>query len=139
MKIVVCGSMSLSRRMVEIERELREQGHEVVLPEFTCEYAAMASLDKVVTESARNKIDHDLIRRYFHKIREGDAVLIVNEDKNGVSGYIGGNSLLEMGFAYVLDKPIYILKPIPQMGYTDEIVAMQPIVLDGDLGNIRRD
>jgi hypothetical protein len=60
-------------------------------------------------------------------------VLVLNYEKKGVPGYIGGNTFLEMGFAYVLDKPIYLLHPIPQMGYTDEIEAMQPVVLDGDL------
>jgi len=38
-----------------------------------------------------------------------------------------------MGFAYVLEKGIYLLNPIPDIGYRDEIVAMQPTVINGDL------
>ena len=108
-------------------------GHEVVLPEHTREYALMDTLDKVVTESARNKINEDLIRGYYRKIEENDAILIANFTKNGIEGYIGGNAFLEMGFAYVLEKGIYLLNPIPDIGYRDEIVAMQPTVINGDL------
>ncbi|PIQ72596.1 hypothetical protein COV86_01990, partial [Candidatus Roizmanbacteria bacterium CG11_big_fil_rev_8_21_14_0_20_35_14] len=43
---------------------------------------------------------------------------------------------LEMGFAHVLHKKIYLLHPIPEMGYTTEIIAMQPILLEGKLENL---
>lgn len=41
-----------------------------------------------------------------------------------------------MGFAYVLKKKIFLLNPIPELSYSDEIKAMKPIVLDGDLKKI---
>jgi len=41
-----------------------------------------------------------------------------------------------MSFAYILKKKIYLLNPIPDMIYTDEIIAMHPIVLNGDLTKI---
>lgn len=41
-----------------------------------------------------------------------------------------------MAFAHVLDKKIFLLNPIPEIPYKDEIVAMQPIILDGDLAKI---
>jgi hypothetical protein len=36
-----------------------------------------------------------------------------------------------------LGKPIYLYNDIPDMSYTDEIVAMQPVVLSGDLLKIK--
>jgi predicted RNA-binding protein with PUA domain len=63
--------------------------------------------------------------------------LVVNEDLNNVEGYIGGNTFLEMGFAHVLNKKIFLLNPIPEMGYEDEIVAMKPVVLNNDLEKIK--
>jgi hypothetical protein len=60
----------------------------------------------------------------------------VNLDKNGVEGYIGGNSFLEMGFAHVLGKTVYVYQGIPDMPYTDELRAMQSIELKGDLSRI---
>lgn len=60
-----------------------------------------------------NKIENDLIRDYFEKIKNADAILVVNVDKEGISNYIGGNSFLEMGFAHILNKPIFILDLLP--------------------------
>lgn len=136
MKIVVCGSMSASKEMVEVEKELQKRGHDVVLPDFTYEYAEMETVDQMHTESAHNKVEHDLIRGYYDKIEAGDAILLVNVERKGVSGYIGGNSFLEMGFAHILNKPIYLLYDIPEVGYRDEIEAMNPRVLHGDLDKI---
>jgi len=133
MKIVICGSMTASKEMVEVEKKLQKMGHAVVLPEFTHEYASMETTDRMHTESAKNKVEYDLIRGYFEEIKNCDAILVVNIDRKGIKGYIGGNSFLEMGFAYVLNKKIYLLNPLPEMIYTDEISAMDPIVLNGDL------
>ena len=136
MRIIICGSMSASKEMVEVEKQLLTLGHEVVLPEFTHDYAAMATIDRAHTESARNKVQYDLIRIHFDKIQSGDAILVVNVERKDTPGYIGGNSFLEMGFAFVLNKPIYLLYQIPQCNYRDEIEAMRPIVLAGDIGKI---
>jgi len=54
-----------------------------------------------------------------------------------VQNYIGGNTFLEMAFAHILDKPIYLQNPIPEILYKDEIIAMQPIILNGDLSRIK--
>ena len=132
MKIVICGSMTASKEMIEAETKLKELGHEIILPEFTHQYAAMDTIDKIHTESARNKVEYDLIKGYFEKIKNNDAVLVANVERKGVKGYIGGNSFLEMGFAFVLNKPIYLLHEIPDINYKDEIEAMIPIILNGD-------
>ncbi len=89
------------------------------------------------SESVKNKMDHDLIRDYFEEIKTGDAVLIVNDERKGIANYIGGNSFLEMAFAHVLHKEIFLLNPIPEMGYSDELIAMQPVILNGDLSLIK--
>ncbi len=136
MRIIICGSMSASKEMVEVEKQLLTLGHEVVLPEFTHDYAAMATIDRAHTESIRNKVQHDLIRAHFNKIQAGEAILVVNIERNNVIGYIGGNSFLEIGFAFVLNEPIYLLYPIPECSYRDEIEAMRPIILAGDITKI---
>lgn len=76
---------------------------------------------------------------HFDEIKKGDAILVVNPTKLAVKNYIGGNTLMEMGFAYYLKKPIYILNDIPKnMIYTEEIQGMRPIILRGDLRKIKR-
>lgn len=136
MKIVICGSMIFSKKMIEIEEKLLEVGHEAILPVFTKEYAKLNNLNKVHSESVRNKVEKDLIKDYYDKIKENEALLVVNEPKNGIEHYIGGNTFLEMGFAHVLDKKIFLLYNTHQMNYSDEIKAMNPICLNGKIEEI---
>ena len=137
MKIAVCGSMVFSPEMVEVGKRLEKLGHKVTLPEFTEHYATLDSRDSIHTESAHNKIEHDLIRGYFEVIKKHDAVLIYNPSKNKIENYVGGNTLIEMAFAHVLNKRIFMYNPIPDMHYIkDEIQAMRPEVLEGDLTKI---
>src|SRR4030042_3361252 len=97
----------------------------------------MDTIDKMHAESARNKVEYDLIRGYFEQIKTGDALLVVNVERKGIKGYIGGNSFFEMGFAFILNKPIYFLHEIPDVGYLVEIEAMSPIILNGDFSKIK--
>lgn len=63
-----------------------------------------------------------------------DAVLVANYDKNNIANYIGGNTLMEIGFAHVLNQKIFLLNPIPDIAfYKTEIEAMKPIIVHGDL------
>ncbi len=57
----------------------------------------------------------------------------MNPEKNGIKGYIGGNTFVEMAFAHVLDKKLFCLYQIPKMAYTSEILAFRPIILNGNL------
>jgi hypothetical protein len=136
MKVVICGSMSASKEMLSARDTLVALGHNVIVPDNTVEYARMSSPDKTVTESARDKAELDLIKGYFDTINNNDAILVVNVEKNEVAGYIGANAFLEMGFAHVLGKKIFLLNQYPKTWHTDEIQAMQPIILNGNLENL---
>lgn len=73
-----------------------------------------------------------LMRAHFDKIDEGDAILVVNEEKRGVKNYIGGNVLMEMALAFHDKKPIFLLNGLPQdSAFEEEIKGMQPILLNG--------
>ena len=127
--ITICGSMAFAKEMLEIKEKLEKKGYEVIVPARTEEYA----IGNIKVESKWEKQELDVIRDYFKKIGESDAILLVNKTKNGIENYIGGNSLIEMAFAHVQDKKIYLLNPIPIMCYSDEIEAMKPKVLNGNL------
>lgn len=137
MKIVICGSMSASKQMVEMEKILKEKGHEVVLPKHAYEYASGELQPEDNHESTNHKIEHDLIREYYLMIKNADAVIIANYDKRNIKNYVGGNSFLEAGFAHALNKKLYFMNDIPDMIYGDELCALQPIILNGDLSKIR--
>ena len=142
MHIAICGSLNFTQEMSELAEELKNAGHEVTLPltsqkilngEVTLEAIKQEKANGTFSDRA---IQFDSIRAYWDIIQNADAILVANYEKNGVKNYIGGNSFLEMGFAHVLRKPIYLLNEIPEMGYTDELRAMQPIVLSGDLSKV---
>jgi nucleoside 2-deoxyribosyltransferase len=132
MKIVICGSMSAAKEMLGAQKELEAKGHKVAVPEDTAAIARGIPQP----EATQKKIAQDLIRKHYEKIKQSDAVLVVNTEKKSIKGYIGGNSFLEMGFAFVLHKLIYLLNEMPDVSYRDEIEAMQPVVINGDLSRI---
>ncbi|MCX6811672.1 MAG: hypothetical protein NT039_03205 [Candidatus Berkelbacteria bacterium] len=129
MKIAICSSTFFEREIIKVAERLRGMGHQVITPFLT---------ERIIGKERHDilKVEKDLIRYYFEKIKKVDAVLITNFDKNGIKGYIGGNTLMEMGFAYVLHKPIYLLSKVPELSYRTEIKAMKPIILKGDLEKI---
>ncbi len=64
---------------------------------------------------------------------QSHAVYLANYDKNGVAGYIGGNSFLEIGLAFYKRIPIFLLNDIPQqVNYREELIALNPIVIGKD-------
>lgn len=129
MKITICGSMVFAKEMLEIKQKLEKQKHIVVVPKNVEKYVN----GTINIENKWEKIELGVFQLYFQEIKKTDAVLIINKDKNNIQNYIGGNSLIEMAFAHVLHKKIFLLNPIPVMSYTDEIEAMKPIILKGNL------
>lgn len=137
MNITICGSMAFHLQMVTIQRELRALGHSAVVPDEINNLELNESYMESDSDKITTKIEYDFIRAHFKKIETADAILILNYPKKGVDGYIGGNTFLEMGYAFGLGKKIFTLFPIPKMDYYTEMVAMQPIILNGDLKMLR--
>jgi hypothetical protein len=136
MKIMVCGSMSFAQQMVDAKQALEQHGHVVELSHFVQNH-----LEKTMAESEAQvrveKMEQDAMRTDFEKIRGVDAVVVLNYHKRGVDHYIGGNTLLEMGLAHILDKKIFLLHPVPNIEYyQSEIEAMRPVVLHGDVTKV---
>ncbi len=144
MKIVICGSIDFTPTIKEVADALIKHGHKVDIP-FTSQRIINGelTLENFKNEKRQNgdgafrKIQNDVIKRYYNTINKSDAVLVLNLEKNDTPNYIGGNTFLEMGFAHVLNKKIYLYNDIPDLSYTDELTAMQPIVLYGDLLKIK--
>ena len=141
MKITICGSVKFSQKMHESYKFLISHGYKVYLPEGVIDFIhgnldfELGTLSR--KEGAKRKKDYDLIRKYYRKIQESDAILVINEEKNGIKNYIGANTLIEMAFAHVLDKKIYLLNGFPKFDYPlEEVIAMEPVILNGDLGKI---
>lgn len=119
-KIALCGSLRFASDTNRIRDKLTSSGHQIIILENT--------------EKKQEKID--VIKNYFEKIKQADSILIINKTKNGIPGYISGNSLIEMAFAHVNNKKIYLLHPAPKMAYSDEIQAMNPVCIQGNFDKL---
>lgn len=138
MIITICASASFYEKAVEVARELEKMGHEVLLPHTA----------KIMRETGDFKVETyktwfndggksydkkcDLMKKHFLEIKKGDAILVLNYEKNGMNGYIGSNVLMEMGIALHLNKKIFILNPPDEwFSSKEEILGTLPIVLNG--------
>ncbi|PIS07706.1 hypothetical protein COT78_01910 [Candidatus Berkelbacteria bacterium CG10_big_fil_rev_8_21_14_0_10_43_13] len=93
--------------------------------------------EEIETIKLHQKNNMDAIREFWRMMQGADAVLVLNLDKNGVKNYVGGNTLMEIGFAHILNQKIFMLNPIPEMPYCkSEIEAVKPIIINGDLKKI---
>ncbi len=132
MKITICGSMSFAKNMLETKKELETEGHEVVVPK-----ELEIHIDGKIQERDKwEKINFNVFKKYFNEIKNCDAILVINKAKNDIENYVGANSLIEMAFAHVLDRKIFLLNDVPKMNCENEILAMQPIVLNRDFKKI---
>ncbi|OIP23592.1 hypothetical protein COX95_02070 [bacterium CG_4_10_14_0_2_um_filter_33_32] len=142
MKIAICGSLNFTYEIKKIADDLTMLGFDVSIPVSSEKILrGEFSLEEIKQEKEKGylhkrAIKYDSIRAYWKVIENSDAVLIANFDKNKIKNYIGGNSFLEMGFAHILNKKIFLLNEIPDMIYSDEIKSMQPIILNGELSKI---
>lgn len=136
MTIALCHSMQYAEKAKEVQAWFVEHGHTALPSSFNESYIGLTDEEKE-TLKLKHKYEHDAIREHWDTIQKSDAVLVLNYDKHGIPGYIGGNSFLEMGFAYILKKPIYLLQDIPEIPYyKTEIIAMKPIIIHGGLSHI---
>lgn len=137
--------------MKKVKRELEALRHEVKMPpEFVkdADGCDIPVKEYYKLRKAAYNADHTdnwiwerkarAMIRHFKKVEWCEAILVVNLPKNGVDGYVGANTLMEMGLAFYLGKRIFMLYPAPDYPYCkEEITAMKPVVINGDLALIR--
>lgn len=153
MKITICGSIGFYKEMESARDKLVKSGHEIKIPELTREVSQEFGGGKKVyfgqyieqnggvdAFPAGHEIwnmKEDAINDHYEKIDWCDAILVINEEKRGVRGYVGGNTLIEIGVAFYLKKKIYILNLVSsELSYKQEILGMKPIILNGNLSII---
>ncbi len=144
MKIAICGSLDFTNEIKKLADELTVKGYEVEIPLTSRRILnGEATVEQIKNEKEQGTfsdraIKFDSIREYWSVIQDADAILVANYSKKGIENYIGGNSFLEMGFAHVLNRTIFLLHEIPSMIYSDELKAMQPVILNGDINTLTK-
>ncbi len=134
MKIFMICSKAFYGMIPDIKDDLEKKGHIITLP--NC-------YDNPETEAQyRGTENHaqwkaEMIRHSEGVIKENDAVLVLNYDKNGQKNYIGGATFLEIYDAFRLNKKIFFMNDLPEGMLKDELIGFCPIVLNGDLSKIK--
>ncbi len=119
--IVLCGSMKVKDKIVELGKTLENNGYNVLLP-IEC----MQGLDKIIAS-----------RAHMDRVVDpnNEIILIVNEPKNGIDNYIGPNSFAEIAFGFYFKKRVYLLNDIYEP-FKDELLGWGVTPLKGDINKI---
>ena len=133
--------------------DLVRQGHKVKIPELALEVSREFGTGRKVYFGQYIEenggidafpVGHQIwdlkegaINDHYEKVDWCEGILVVNCEKRGIAGYLGGNTLIEMGVAFYLKKKIYILNLVSSdLSYKQEIMGMKPVILNGDVAKI---
>ncbi len=135
-KVTLCGSTKFFDKMVSTKEELEKKGFIV---EMMTRFLDKQEDDDVYKDYSNKvwDIKKNAILAHFRLIKWADAILVVNEEKNGIAGYVGGNVLMEIGFALWYNKKIFYLYETPkEVSYREELFGVKPTILGGDLNKL---
>lgn len=141
--ITICSSASFYKQALEAEEELQKYGFRVLIPDTAKLMKQENNFDVSVYKTWFTNDSYwdkktEFIERHFQKVLESDAILVLNYEKNGVTGYIGGNVLMEMAIAFHYKKPIFVLHPVNEkLPVYEEVLGMKPFFLNGEFRNLK--
>jgi len=123
-----------------VKNELEQLGHEVILPNYYDDPMVEERIKKFGTTKDHEEFCSLSFEVSRQKSIDSDSILVLNMDKQTEEevqkNYIGGATLLEMYDSYLLGHPIYLYNEIPNNMLRDEIIGMQPIIINGNLKKI---
>lgn len=120
MNVVLAGSMSFASKMNEVKTQLEGADNVATMP-----------IDG-------GDLTPDAIRGYndaaLERIRNADFLIVINEKKHDIEGYVGANTLVEIGMAYALNTPIYLLnKYDTEQANAVELAGLIDGIIDKDV------
>lgn len=141
--VTICTSASFYKTSWTIKSQLEKLGFKVQVPHTA----------KVMNRTKNYKVSDykiwhkdakffsrkaHLMKKHFQEISKADAILVVNLEKKGQKGYLGGNVLMEMGLAFYLGKKIFLWNPVSKDNRLyEEIMGTKPIILNGNLSLLK--
>ncbi len=137
-KIFLCASMNFYGDLVRIENELTSLGWQVFIPQSAKVMKERNDFEVSHFKGVVSYVDRSkLIRKNFEEIAESDAILVINNNKNGVTAYIGPNVLMEIGVAFYLKKKIFIWNSVPETAsYKEELLCFGAVEINQNLKEI---
>ena len=137
MRIGVIGSMHFTEQMMDVRNQLEKLGHDAFHTGLAAPFVG-TPMEERNQMKWKDQVENDAIREFWRLMQGADAVLVMNFDRHRVQNYIGGNTLMEIGFAHVLGQKIFLWNPIPDIPYYKmEIEAVKPTIIHGDLSLIQ--
>lgn len=130
--------MTFYRELVAIEQQLMKHGFIVNIPISAQTMKKnndfeVSHFKGVFSYEERGKMIHS----NFEKIATSDSILVVNNEKNGIQGYIGANVLMEIAIAYYFKKKIFVWNPIEEKAlYKEELLAFGAEFINKELTKI---
>ncbi len=140
--LAIFSSVSFYKDVLEVERKLKELGFKVIVPPTARKMQKTGNFNVGQHKTwLMNPKDYGrkkyLMEKNFKSVIKADAILVVNNKKKGIEGYIGANVLMEMTIAFHYKKPIYILNKIKDdFWFKEEILGMFPTFLNGDISKV---
>lgn len=136
MKIYIIGSMTFAKEMIDAKKLLEENGFEAEFAPDT--YDCLNNPNLKLNEDLEHCERMDIMKACMDLQENCDGVLLLNHPKDGVNGYIGSHSLIELGLAYYLKQKIFLLNPPPKEArYYVEVMHMKPAMLNGDILKVK--
>ena len=135
MKIYLAASSSFWDRLPEMKEKLEKCGHAVILPS-TVEDPELEERTWREGDAAHVKLIRKLFEDGEERIGGCDAFYLLNYDKHGISGYVGGAALIELYMAHREHKKIFIENEVFPGPMYDEIMGFGPVFVYGDLNKI---
>jgi len=135
MNIFLCCSKHFYHKLPPYIQELEHLGHTITVPN-SYEHPFKEEEMKLQGKEGHIIWKSNMLRQQALKVQANDAVLVFNFEKNGQPNYIGGATFLEIFKAFELGKKIYLFNPIPDNIFKDELTAINPVVLYGELSHI---
>lgn len=132
MKILMVCSRYFYKKIPPIKEKLEREGHEITLPNSYEEPFKEESMKKLGQEE-HIKFKQRMMRLHEPKIKENDAILVLNFEKNGIPNYLGGGTFMEIVKAWELNKKIFFFNEIPNNIFTEELIGINPVIINGDL------
>jgi hypothetical protein len=135
MKIMIVCSKYHYPKIPPVKEFLENKGHRITLPnsyDNPMKEEEMKSLGK----EEHIKFKQKMMKLHEPKIKKVDALLVLNLEKKGIPNYVRGGTFMEIVKAWELKKKIFFWNPLPKCSFTDELTAINPIILNKDLYKI---
>ena len=136
MKIFIISSAAFYDKIKSIKDYLESKGFELLMPN-TYDSPNLVKLAWEEGYEAHAKLVQKLFKMSEEKIKNVDAILCINFEKNNIENYIGGATFIEIYEAFKNNKKIYLYHDIPKGMLYDELASFEPIVINENLDLIK--